>query len=108
MTGRTTFRIVEVVAVVLVLGVLIALLLPSVECAREAAKRMQCTNNLKQIGLALYNYTQANKAFPPGTVCTSSPIQPSNQYDVLAEATQTGSGPQGTGFLLRILPFIEG
>jgi hypothetical protein len=69
---------------------------------------MQCTNNLKQIGLALYNYTQANKAFPPGTVCTSSPIQPSNQYDVLAEATQTGSGPQGTGFLLRILPFIEG
>ena len=69
---------------------------------------MACMNNLKQIGLAMHNYGQANKVFPPGTVCTSSPIQPSNQYNVLAEAAQTGSGPQGTGFLLRIMPFIEG
>ena len=91
-----------------VLALFLAIVLPAVQYAREQARRTTCTNNLKQIGLAMHNYGQANKVFPPGTVCTSDPIQPSNQYDVLAEAAQTGPGPQGTGFLLRIMPFIEG
>ncbi len=93
---------------IVVIGVLIAMLPPWDVGSREVARRMQCTNNLKQIGLAIHNYAQANKVFPPGTVCTRGPIQPSNQYNVLAEAAQAGSGPQGTGFLLRIMPFIEG
>jgi prepilin-type processing-associated H-X9-DG protein len=115
MNARATFRDRpsgftrnDLLAVIVTLGVLFALGCPWDYASREAARRMSCTNNLKQIGLALHNYGQANKAFPPGTVCTSNPIQPSSQYDVLAEAAQTGSGPQGTGFLLRIFPFIEG
>ena len=58
--------------------------------------------------MAIHNYGQANKVFPPGTVCASDPIQPANQYDVWAEAGQAVRGNHGTGFLLRILPFIEG
>ncbi len=103
----SAFTRTDLLAVIVTLGVLFAIGCPYIG-SQPAARRMICTNNLKQIGLALHNYAQANKAFPPGTVCTSDPIKPSSQYDVLAEATQTGLGPQGTGFLLRILPFIEG
>jgi prepilin-type processing-associated H-X9-DG protein len=75
---------------------------------------MACNNNLKQIGLAIHNYAQAQKVFPPGTVCTSASIRPSDQYDVWKEAAATGvgtektPGPQGASFLLRIMPYIEG
>ncbi len=85
----------------------LALGLPAIQAARERLRRASCVNNLKQIGLAIHNFGSANKVLPSGTICTSDPIQPSNQYDVLAEAAQAGSGPQGTGFLLDILPFIE-
>jgi prepilin-type processing-associated H-X9-DG protein len=84
---------------------------------------MACNNNLKQIGLAIHNYGQAQKVFPPGEVCTESPwgqatpnAQPATTagWGALGEAasaaagTTTMAGPQGTSFLLRILPFIEG
>lgn len=98
----------EVIVVLIVLALCLALVPPAVLYVRERARRMNCTNNLKQIGLGLHNYAQANKVLPPGTVCTSNPLQPSNEYDVWAEASQAGPGPQGTGFLLRIFPFIEG
>jgi prepilin-type processing-associated H-X9-DG protein len=64
-------------------------------------------NNLKNIGLALHNYATANKVFPPGTICSTAPIAPGNQYDVWGEAGRSGHGFYGTGLLLRILPFIE-
>ncbi len=98
----------ELLAVIVVLGFLIALLIPMLYSPRTPARRMACRNNLKQIGLALHNYAHAHKVFPPGTICSTDPIAPGNQYDVWAEAAQTGPGFQGTSFLLLIMPFIEG
>ena len=104
---RHGFTLWELLVLIVVVGFLLMLMCPLQVPSIETARRMACTNYLKQIGLALHNYAWANKAFPPGTVCTSAPIQPANQYDVLAEAGQTGPGHRGTSFLLAILPYIE-
>lgn len=94
---RRAFTLVELLVVITIIGILIALLLPAVQAAREAARRISCNNQLKQLGLALHNYGQANKVFPPGTISsqTGSSI---NVY---------GSDAHGTSWILRILPFIE-
>jgi prepilin-type N-terminal cleavage/methylation domain-containing protein/prepilin-type processing-associated H-X9-DG protein len=79
MTARRGFTLIELLVVIAIIAVLIALLLPAVQSAREAARRIQCTNNLKQLGLALHNYISAANAAPPGIVNTRYIYNGTNQ-----------------------------
>jgi prepilin-type N-terminal cleavage/methylation domain-containing protein/prepilin-type processing-associated H-X9-DG protein len=88
------FTLVELLVVIAIIGILIALLLPAVQAAREAARRSQCTNNLKQLALAVHNYVDTHKVFPPKkTGTTGSTCDNVNAY-------------YGSGWM-RLLPYYE-
>lgn len=104
--SRSAFAMSDLLVVVFILGILLALLLPAVQAAREAARRVNCSNNLKQIAIALHNYATVNKVFPPGVVCSTANVKP-EAANPWADAKLTTKGASGTSWILRILPYIE-
>lgn len=97
-TRRTAFTLVELLVVIAIIGILVALLLPAVQSAREAARRAQCQSNLKNVSLAVLNYESSHRSFPLGT---QFPNIEDNGYKI---QTRTDFGES---WLVSILPYLE-
>ncbi len=98
---RAAFTLVELLVVIAIIGILVGLLLPAVQAAREAARRMQCSNNVKQIALAMHNYESAHKKFPPGSITP----RVGGAYPPAVNSNQAKTaGWSWAGF---ILPYVE-
>src|SRR5258705_381631 len=98
--ARRAFTLIELLVVIAIIAVLIALLLPAVQAAREAARRIQCTNNMKQLGLAIHNYHDIHLALPPGRIWAPTNAAGTNFPTIFA-------GAQNTTWFNLMLPMFE-
>ncbi len=96
MSKSKGFTLVELLVVIAIIGILVGLLLPAVQAAREAARRMQCSNNLKQLGLAALNYESTFKKFSPGFICARPLVPDANNSNV-----------EAWGWTVLVMPFVE-
>src|SRR3954447_24438274 len=94
--ARRGFTLIELLVVISIIGVLIALLLPAVQAAREAARRAQCTNNLKQLGLAIHGYVDAHGVMPLGSFKMPTPV-----------GADPCRGGHEAGVFIALLPYLE-
>src|SRR5262245_9866043 len=101
LSRRSGFTLVELLVVIAIIGVLVALLLPAVQAARESARRMQCYNHLRQMALAVQNFENSFKVFPSHGTGTNV------NYINGVPAGANSDPPQQAGALFQILPYLE-
>ena len=94
------FTLVELLVVIAIIGILVAMLLPAIQSARESARRIQCNNNIRQIGLAICVYTETHGVFPVSCAHDHPDSDPMQSTSPLA-------GQTGKGWIISILPFLE-
>jgi prepilin-type N-terminal cleavage/methylation domain-containing protein len=101
MKSRVGFTLVELLVVIAIIGILVALLLPAVQAARESARRSSCQNNLKQLGVALQNYHGVNHKFPENSFWSLGKQKVCSDVVVVAKNDRKGSA------LLKLMPYLE-
>jgi len=106
--ARSGFTLVELLVVIAIIGILVALLLPAIQAAREAARRSQCINNLKQQSLAVLNFESANRYLPPGgPTCVDTPENGSLMPSSWVSGSQHGAMCYGPNWALQLFAYLE-